>query len=261
MEGLWRERLKLQYVRVRRASEGVAHLSRRACGFKRAVRCPALGDQSGVCGTALDVERKADGGGVCMIRIRQRANAAGDFMSADRKLFLALETIDRETASLPLEDALGLIDAKLRDPELAEFRPHFDVHKAVILCSKGENQRAVDLLRETAEHFPHAENVHYFAGQCLLELGQFEAAIFYLDRCIELIGQSGDTWYQSSAFALRAYCAAKTGRLDLARRDLEYLDDDEPMSWIDVDPVVSKTSIMRMITLSGSERQHERGSE
>jgi tetratricopeptide (TPR) repeat protein len=172
-------------------------------------------------------------------------------MSADRKLFLALEAIDRETASLPLQDAIALIDTKLRDPEFAKYQPNFDVHKSILLRSNGQGERAVELLCDTAKHFPDVVNVHYFAGECLLELGQFEAAIQHLNQCIELVIRSGDTWFQDSAYLLRAYSAAKTGGLDLARDDLEHVHDDEAMFWINADPVVSKETIIRMIAQSG----------
>jgi tetratricopeptide (TPR) repeat protein len=167
-------------------------------------------------------------------------------MPADSKLYKLLERLDKATTGLPLDEALTLVDAEISSSPNENYRPHLEVHKGVILWGAGRKIEAVELLEQCAEKHDN-ESVHYFAGEYLLQLGEPLRAMHYLSQCIKISDASGDKWYQDSAYLLRAYCAAKVGNFDLVRQDLTRIDDDEPMFWISVDPVVSKASITRMV--------------
>jgi tetratricopeptide (TPR) repeat protein len=163
----------------------------------------------------------------------------------------ALESLDRSIASLELDAALGLIDAAIKDSRNADYKPHFEVHKAGVLWAAGKLQEAVTLLERCATANDGIDSVHYFAGEYLTELGEFARALRYLSRCIEIADVTGDGWFEDSARLLRAYCAAKTGKFNLARDDLAKIDDDDAMGWLNTEPVVSKASIARMLEKSG----------
>lgn len=168
-------------------------------------------------------------------------------MPANAGLHTALQRLERATSKMSAAEAVDLINAEIADPRNAEYRPHFEVQKAEVLWAAGQLQEAAELLEQCAAEYDAIDSVNYFAGQHLLELGQYARAMRYLSRCIEIAESSGDAWYQDSAYLLRAYCAAKVGKFDLAREDLGKVDDDDPMSWLMAEPIVSKTSIERMM--------------
>ena len=168
-------------------------------------------------------------------------------MPQNAELYRALQRLETATAKLSPAQALNLIDEAIADSRNADYRPHFEVHKAGVLRVAGQTQEAVLLLERCAAEHDNIDSVHYFAGEYLLELGQFAQAVRYLSRCVEIAESSSDSWYHDSALLLRAYCAAKIGKLDMARRDLEEIKDDDPMSWLSAEPIVSKSSIERMI--------------
>lgn len=172
-------------------------------------------------------------------------------MQENADLHKALQRLETATAGLSAAQAVGLIDEAIADPRNANYRPHFEVHKAGVLWAAGQMQEAVVLLERCAAEHDEIDSAQYFAGEHLLELGQFAQAIRYLSRCIEIAESSGDGWYQDSAYLLRAYSAAKIGRFDMARRDLSAIKDDDPMSWLKAEPMVSKSSIERMIQAQG----------
>lgn len=168
-------------------------------------------------------------------------------MPPNAELYKALQRLETATAGLNPAQALGLIDEAIADSRNSDYRPHFEVHKAGVLRGAGQTQEAVLLLERCAAEYDYIDSVHYFAGEYLLEQGQFAQAVRYLNRCVEIAESSDDCWYHDSALLLRAYCAAKIGKLDMARRDLAEIKDDDPMSWLSAEPIVSKSSIERMI--------------
>jgi tetratricopeptide (TPR) repeat protein len=170
-------------------------------------------------------------------------------MFTNHALHAALQRLERATSKLNPDEAINLIDGEISDPKNADYKPHFEVHKASLLWTAGQTLEAIKLLERCAIEHDSIDSPHYFAGEHLLELGQFDKAMRYLSRCIEISESSGDGWYKDSAYLLRAYCAAKLGKFAEALQDLEKIDDDEPMSWLAADPVVSKSSIVRMIAI------------
>ena len=162
-------------------------------------------------------------------------------------LHKALERLDRRTSKLELSAALSLIDAAIKDPQNADYKPHFDVHKAGVLWAAGKTREAVKLLEQCATENEEIDSAHYFAGEHLMEFGEFELALRYLNRCIEIADGTGDEWFAESARLLRAYSAAKIGKFNLARDDLEKISNGDAMEWLNVDPIVSKASIFRML--------------
>jgi tetratricopeptide (TPR) repeat protein len=168
-------------------------------------------------------------------------------MSENLALHAALQRLERATSKLNTDEAISLINREILDPLNADYKPHFEVHKASLLWTAGQTLEAVELLERCAIEHDSIDSPQYFAGEHLLELGHFDKAMRYLSRCIEISESSGDGWYQDSAYLLRAYCAAKLGRFIQAQQDLKNINDDEAMSWLAVDPVVSRSSIVRMI--------------
>jgi tetratricopeptide (TPR) repeat protein len=168
-------------------------------------------------------------------------------MTGTSKLHSTLERIERAIAKLPSNEALNLIDIEIADPRNADYRPHIEVRKGGILWYAGQTQEAAELLERCAIEYDNVDSVHYFSGEYLLQLGQYARAIPYFGRCVEIAESTDNRWYQDAAYLLRAYCAAKIGNFDLARQDLFRLDDEESMSWLTADPIVSKTSIMLMM--------------
>jgi tetratricopeptide (TPR) repeat protein len=168
-------------------------------------------------------------------------------MTSNSELHAALQRLERATSKLSIDDAINLIDREISDTQNADYKPHFQVHKATLLWTAGQMLEAIELLEQCAIEYDSVDSPQYFAGEHLLELGHFDKAMQYLNRCVEISESSSDGWYKDSAYLLRAYCAAKLGRFAQARQDLEKIDDDEPMSWLAVDPIVSRSSIVRMV--------------
>lgn len=159
----------------------------------------------------------------------------------------ALKQLESATARLSATEAVSVIDEAIADSRNADYRAHFEVHKAGVLWAAGQSQEAVALLEQCAAAHGDMDSAHYFAGEHLLELGQFARAMRHLSRCIEIAESFGDGWFQDSAYLLRAYCAAKIGKFDVARQDLAKIEDDDPMSWLTAEPIVSRASIERML--------------
>jgi len=168
-------------------------------------------------------------------------------MPANADLHKALQNLESAIAGLGPDEAVDRINEAIADPRNADYRPHFKVHKAGILWAAGKTQEAVALLERCAAEHDGIDSAHYFAGEHQLELGQFARALRHLSRCIEIAEESGDGWYEDSAYLLRAYCAAKIGKVDVARQDLLRIKDDDPMAWLNAEPMVSKASIEWML--------------
>jgi tetratricopeptide (TPR) repeat protein len=168
-------------------------------------------------------------------------------MSKDTNLFNALKKLDIRLAELNLRDAVLLIDKEISETILPEYRPYYIVRKASILYAAGQLNEAADLLKQCAIQHENIDSVNFFAGQYLLELGQYKQAIDYLSQCIKICKYTREDWFLDSAHLLRAYCAAKICNAELAFSDLAQVDDDEAMTWIEVKPLVSKQSIAEML--------------
>jgi tetratricopeptide (TPR) repeat protein len=148
---------------------------------------------------------------------------------------------------MALDEKLNAFDVAINDPENVKYIPHFLVQKAGVLWAYGKIHDASNVMDRCAEEYDTVDSVQHFAGQYLLEFGDFVGAIPYLSRCIELAEASGEVWYLDSAYLFRAYCAARIGNLELARQDLANVDDDDAMHWITAIPAVSRGNIYSMI--------------
>ena len=168
-------------------------------------------------------------------------------MATNAGLHSALQRLERAAAKLTPDEAVALIDAEIAELENPEYAPHFEVQKAAVLHGAGQLSEAAQLLERVAAQYEAVDSVYFFAGQYALELGRYRQAIGYLTNCLDICESSSDGWYQDSAYMLRAYCAAKTGNAELARRDLAHVADGDAMSWIAVDPVISSDSIETML--------------
>lgn len=168
-------------------------------------------------------------------------------MTTDKALRVALEQLQKDTADLPVDDAVELIDSRVAGLGQPLHASEYLVHKATILRGAERLSDAVGVLSDCCTRYTEAESAHYFIGEYLVELGRYAEAARYLGRCIEIMQVSSNPWYSESAFLLRAYCFAKLGRRIEAERDLRHVADDGDMSWIDAEPAVAKSSVQRMI--------------
>lgn len=168
-------------------------------------------------------------------------------MNKDADLHAALERLERKLSKLSPVKAIKLIDAEIISVVSPHHVPHYEVRKAAILRDSDNLNDAINLLKQSVLNYKSIDSARFFAGQYLLELGNYEEAIEQLTECIKLCGLSGELWYLDSSYLLRAYCAAKTNNAKLANDDLNRIDDDDAMSWIPVEPVVSKSSINFML--------------
>ncbi|MDQ0568339.1 tetratricopeptide (TPR) repeat protein [Variovorax paradoxus] len=167
-------------------------------------------------------------------------------MTKDVGLHKALEQLERSVRKLDVVQAIAIIENEIAQAA-PEYVPHFEVEKARLLYEAGQIDEAAQVLRRTAVHNDGIDSVHFFAGQYMLELGLHQQAIQHLTRCVEICESSHEHWYLDSAYLLRAYCAAHVGNRELARRDLAHLGDDADMSWLAVDPPVSKAAVSSML--------------
>jgi tetratricopeptide (TPR) repeat protein len=168
-------------------------------------------------------------------------------MTADPKLAKLFRQLDQAMKKLPISEAIRVIDKFAEAPENESFKPHLQLEKATALWHTGRLDEAVELLEQCTSEYDDIDSLYYFAGEYLVQLGQFARAIPHLGRCIELMEASGNKWYDA-AYLLRAYCAAKLGKPDRAIEDLNKVDGDEPLSWVTAEPVVSKWTIRQMIS-------------
>lgn len=164
-------------------------------------------------------------------------------MAINKELHDALARLESLVAKLDAPEAIKAIDEQIAEPANADHIPHFEVHKAAVLRGAGQIAGAAQLLSRTAARYEEVDSVHFFAGQYFLELGQHARAVEHLSRCVDLCQRSGEGWYLESAYLLRAYAAARSGQAELARSDLSHIEDDDPMSWVQAEPVVSRSSI------------------
>ncbi|MFL9864051.1 hypothetical protein PQR67_07725 [Paraburkholderia fungorum] len=167
-------------------------------------------------------------------------------MKLNPELKATLTRLERATEGLSVDEQIRILDEAAQAPVNAEFKADIEVQMAGVLWAYGRISEAASLMVKGADTNIDSNSVQYFAGQHLLELRQFARAMPFLDRCIEIELASGEIWYLDSAYLLRAYCAAKIGDIAQARRDVTNLDD-EPMHWVEADPIVSKASIIAMI--------------
>ena len=168
-------------------------------------------------------------------------------MAADKQLLHALELLQRKVEKLETDAAVALLDKEIAELDNPDWVPHYEVHKASLLRRADRTTEAAQLLQGVIEKYPFVDSANYFAGEYLLELGQYAKAIGFFSNCIAISTESEDDWFMDSAHLLRAYCAAKTGDRLLAIKDLADVSDDEEMSWLSVEPPISKSSILSII--------------
>ena len=168
-------------------------------------------------------------------------------MATDKQLHRALELLQRKVEKLETNDAVALVNREILEIENPDWVPHYEVHKASLLRCADRTNEAAQLLQDVVKKYPLVDSVNYFAGEYLLELGQHAKAISFFSNCITIGVESEAHWFMDSAHLLRAYCAAKTGDWSLAVQDLADVPDDEEMSWLSVEPAISKSSVLTMI--------------
>ncbi|MEW6645388.1 MAG: hypothetical protein AB1586_33165 [Pseudomonadota bacterium] len=171
-------------------------------------------------------------------------------MTSEPKRRVVFERLDRARAELQVRELLRLYDVEIQDPANADILPDLLVEKAIMLWRPGSEDEALALLQQCAASYD-AASPNYHAGEYLVELGRFADALSHLSKCLFIEESCGHQWYTSAALLLRAYCAAKLGDAAMAAADIAEVDDEEDvLEWVHVDPVVSKSSVRRMIEQS-----------
>jgi tetratricopeptide (TPR) repeat protein len=168
-------------------------------------------------------------------------------MEDDKQLHLALKSLHLKTDGLEINDAIAQINIDISEIENPSWVPHFEVHKAALLRGAERISEAAELLQNIAARHSGIASASYFAGEYLLELGQYAQAITCFGNCLLVEEEREKHWFVNSARLLRAYCAAKINNQTLAINDLESIPENEEVSWLSTDAFVSKSSILSML--------------
>jgi tetratricopeptide (TPR) repeat protein len=174
-------------------------------------------------------------------------NAAGTTLNRNDELRSALERIDAATAKMVPGEKLKFIDAELAKPLSDDLRSQIEISKGLTLRAAGLERAAAEYLEQCAAKPNSPAGANYLAAQHLVQVGEFARAMPCLNRCLEQGEVSGNKWFETAAYLLRAYCAAKLGKFDLAREDLARSDDNDSMWWIVAEPPVAQSCIASMI--------------
>lgn len=149
---------------------------------------------------------------------------------------------------------LGTSDALLRIEERIKIETNQDMlfelmlMKAQCHAGLGEREKAIQLLRKL-DQTSNRTNIPYFLAEMLIQNGEYKDAIAKLTSTIDRSSDMNENWFVSTARLLRSYCAAKIGSFDLAKLDLEVVEEDEEIFWLSINPPITKQRIREMIAM------------
>jgi len=87
----------------------------------------------------------------------------------------------------------------------------------------------------------------YLAGQWALDCLRYADAIELLSRAITASRAQGESWYMDAAYLARAYARYQSGDFDLARADLNEIQRECEMNWLQNHDGFSKESLLQAI--------------
>lgn len=147
---------------------------------------------------------------------------------------------------LGTSEALSRIEEKIRTETNNEMLSELLVMKAQCHAGLGERDKAIQLLIKLLQTSGDA-NVPYFLAELLAQSGEFEDAIINLTLTIDRSRERNENWFVSTALLLRSYCAVRTSRLDLAKQDIDNVEEDEEIFWLSNIPRITKQQVREMI--------------
>lgn len=168
-------------------------------------------------------------------------------LSDDSSLSNALESLHKRLKGMNLDEGMALIDAEIKNVRNPLFIPHIEVCKGEILRKAGKKVEAALTLRDIAENNLDISSIQYFCGQYLFEVSMFREAIPFLSRCISIEERGPSKWHLEESYLLRAYSYAKLQEHDAARADLDRVQGDDVLFWVQAEPPVCRWSIRQMI--------------
>lgn len=166
-----------------------------------------------------------------------------------RAIFQRLHNIHTEIGELAISEALEVLNRHLSTERDGILLDEINITKAKLMAAEGMTQDAVDILDRCSWGENGNDSAAYFAAEILFERGQLSRACEFLERAEALIARTGDAYYQNSIFLLHAFCEMKRGDMAKASRLLDRVTDEgSSLFWLKSDPVVSVTSVRRMIS-------------
>lgn len=96
----------------------------------------------------------------------------------------------------------------------------------------GHRDDVIKLLRDIVPVGEEALDDYYFMGQGFFELEEYHLAIDMLTQCIDIGKHKGISWYQDTAYLLRAYAFIEKGKYKEAKEDIDFVADDTRIAWL-----------------------------
>jgi tetratricopeptide (TPR) repeat protein len=117
---------------------------------------------------------------------------------------------------------------KLRELSFSAIQ-EYDYEKAISYRNEIIEQESADL------------GDYFFIGQWSVEINDYKSASEVLTQCINFGKENSRSWYDSSAYLLRAYALVKLNKLSDAMLDMEYIEEnfkDCSITWLTNHPVI-----------------------
>jgi len=150
-------------------------------------------------------------------------------------------------ARLSDEDAIALLNENIRDNTFPENVSYLLFQKAVVLKFVDINE-CIHTYQECIEKYPQEIGAFYFLAEIYAENGKFKEAIGIIGKSLLQEKSQAYLYYEKSLIALRCYCYARLGNTKLAIADFETVPEDSfDHGWIELDPPLTKASVMNMI--------------
>lgn len=118
---------------------------------------------------------------------------------------------------------------KLRERSFSAIQ-EYDYERAIFYRNKIIEQNKADL------------GDYFFVGQWSVELNDYKSAVEVLTQCIDFGKENSRSWYDSSAYLLRAYTLVKLKKSCDAMLDMEYIEEnfkDCSITWLTNHPVIN----------------------
>jgi tetratricopeptide (TPR) repeat protein len=164
------------------------------------------------------------------------------------KIGRAASAFAKSIHGLGTSDALSRIEDRIKIETNQDMLSELIVMKAQCHAGLGEREKAIQLLRKL-DQTSNRTNVPYFLAEMLVQNGEYKDAIAKLTSTIDRSRELNENWFVGTARLLRSYCAAKIGSFDLAKLDLEVVEEDEEIFWLSINPPITKQQIRKMIAM------------
>ena len=160
----------------------------------------------------------------------------------------AASAFAKNIKGLSTSDALSRIEDRIKIEPNPDMLSELMVMKAQCFAGLGEREKAIQLLKNL-DQTSSRPNVPYFLAEMLVQNGAFREAIAKLTSVIDRSLDLNENWFVSVSYLLRSYCAARIGNYELAKADLEVVEEDEEIFWLSINPPITKHRVQEMITM------------